>query len=115
MKIIINGSTPSKKNSRINTRSGRSFPSSKYTAWHKEASLQLTHASGSKHVPGRPITLTFVAGDNRKFDLSNKAESIMDLLVDNLLLEDDNWSIVPELILKFGGVEKNNPRCIIEY
>lgn len=37
------------------------------------------------------------------------------MLVDNGILEDDNYSIVPELILKFGGVDKNNPHCVIEY
>lgn len=112
MKIILNGSTPSKKNSRINTRSGRSFPSSKYTAWHKVASSQLVGVS-----PFRTdvLIITFVAGDNRKFDLTNKAESIMDLLVDCGLIEDDNYSVIPELRLRFGGVEKDNAHCVIEY
>lgn len=111
--FTIYGSTPSKKNSRINTRSGRSFPSSKYTAWHKDASSQVsacpTIASGTH------LTITFIAGDHRKFDLTNKAESIMDMLVDNGKLEDDNYSIIPTLTLKFGGVIKNDPRCIIEW
>lgn len=113
MKITINGQTPSKKNSRINTRSGRSFPSSKYTAWHKEASRQLV---GQKQIPnGSVLTIGFVAGDRRKFDLSNKVESIMDLLVDNGILEDDNYSIIPQITMKFIGYEKDNPHCIIEY
>lgn len=111
--IVINGSTPSKKNSRINTRSGRSFPSSKYTAWHKEASSQVV---GHKQIPtGSTLTITFIAGDKRKFDLTNKAESIMDMLVDNAILEDDNYSIIPTLILKYGGYEKDKPHCIITW
>ena len=113
MQLRINGSTPSKKNSRINTRSGRSFPSAKYTAWHKEAAKQLT---GAKPIPnGSILTISFVAGDRRKFDLSNKTESIMDLLVDVGLLEDDNYTIVPQIVLRYAGYEKNNPYCIIEY
>jgi len=112
-KIVIYGSTPSKKNSRINTRSGRSFPSSKYTAWHKEASAQV---EGNKQIPqGSTLTITFIAGDKRKFDLTNKAESIMDMLVDNEILEDDNYSIIPTLVLKYGGYDKNNPHTILEY
>lgn len=115
-KIIIYGSTPSKKNSRINTRSGRSFPSSKYTTWHKDATRQLHEGfKGTNIKNGSMVCITFFAGDNRKFDLTNKAESIMDLLVDVGFLEDDNYSIVPELTLKFGGVDKGNPRAIIEY
>lgn len=57
------------------------------------------------------IELIFYAKDKRLFDLSNKAESIMDLLVDAGVIEDDNYSFVPELNLKFGGQDKNNPRC----
>lgn len=59
--------------------------------------------------------MPFFAGDNRKFDLTNKAESIMDTLVDAGLLTDDNYSVVSELILKFGGVEKDEARCEIDY
>lgn len=88
------------------------LPSTKYTTWHKDAIKQLSTA---KPITGNKITLTFIAGDNRKFDLSNKAESIMDLLVDAGLIEDDNYSIVSELVLRFGGVEKGLPRCLIEY
>jgi len=49
----------------------------------------------------------------QKGDLTNKAESIMDLLVDMEVLQDDNWSVVPELRLKFGGVDKHNSRAEI--
>jgi len=110
--ITIMGSTPSKKNSRINTRSGRSFPSSKYTAWHKLASSQLI---GKRSINTNHLTISFIAGDRRKFDLTNKAESIMDLLVDCGLLDDDNYSVIPTLTLRFAGYEKNNPHCIISW
>ena len=115
MKIIIQGSTPSKKNSKIMVCRGKFpilLPSSKYTEWHKGALLQL---GGKKPIKSNTIKLTFIAGDNRKFDLSNKAESIMDLLVDAGLIEDDNYSVISELCLKFGGVDKNNAHCVIEY
>jgi len=111
--ITLLGSTPSKKNSKIiSCRGSRPllFPSSKYTAWHKDAMLQLT---GQKVITAKVFTLVFYAGDNRKFDLTNKSESIMDLLVDGGLIEDDNYSVVKELCLRFGGVDKNNPRCEI--
>jgi Holliday junction resolvase RusA-like endonuclease len=51
--------------------------------------------------------------DNRRTDLSNKAESIMDLLVDNGILEDDCWQIVPILALQGMKVDKENPRAEI--
>lgn len=40
-RFIIQGETPSKKNSRINTSSGRSFPSKRYQEWHKTAVFQI--------------------------------------------------------------------------
>ena len=114
-KIVITGSTPSKKNSKIMVCRGRIpvlLPSSKYTEWHKDAINQL---KGKSIIKKNKIILTFFAKDNRKFDLTNKAESIMDTLVDAGLLEDDNYGVVSELLLKFGGVEKDSPRCEIEY
>lgn len=115
MQKVIWGNTPSKKNSKIMACRGSRpylFPSSKYTEWHKDALLQLT---GMKPIASKQLWLTFYAGDNRKFDLSNKAESIMDLLVDAGIIEDDNYSVIEELTLKFGGVEKGNARCLLEY
>ena len=115
MKIIIYGNTPSKKNSKIiSCRGSRPllFPSSKYSEWHKGAIAQLI---GKEKITERNLTITFYAGDNRKFDLTNKAESIMDTLVDAGLLEDDNYSIISDLHLKFGGVEKDQARCEIDY
>lgn len=88
------------------------LPSSRYTEWHKDALLQL---SGKGRIEGNKIILTFYAQDNRKFDLTNKAESIMDTLVDAGLIEDDNYSVISELVLKFGGVDKGNARVLIEY
>lgn len=114
-KIIIYGSTPSKKNSKIISCRGNRpclFPSSKYTEWNKDA---LSQIKGKEQIKANSLTITFFTGDNRKFDLTNKAESIMDTLVDAGLLEDDNYSVVSDLHLKFGGVDKDNARCEIEY
>lgn len=112
-KITINGRVPSKKNSRINTRSGRSFPSSKYTSWHKDASYQLKQQDTEKFVTKGGIALHFWLPDNRRCDLTNKAESVMDLLVDNGLLEDDCWQITGMVVLIPEGIDIDNPRVEI--
>lgn len=88
------------------------LPSSKYTIWHKDALLQLTN---KEKIKSSRLVLTFFAQDNRKFDLTNKAESIMDTLVDAGLIADDNYGVISELVLKFGGVDKGNARVMIEY
>lgn len=112
MVLTILGRIPSKKNSRINTRSGMSFPSSKYTAWHKDASLQIKQAQKQSQ---KGFVLTFYMPDNRRTDLTNKAESVMDLLVDNGVLEDDCWQVTGDVSLVPGGIDKSNPRVEISY
>lgn len=112
-KIVLYGSVPSKKNSRINTRSGRSFPSSKYTAWHKDAVQQL---NGVECIAsGTPLTFTYYADSKRSGDLSNKWQSIEDTFTDCGIIIDDNWFELPDIHMKFGGVDKENPRAVIEY
>ena len=110
--IIISGRIPSKKNSRITTRSGMSFPSKNYKEWHTDASWQLKNFK-EKIPTGTHLLLKFYMPDNRKCDLTNKAESIMDCLVDNGFLEDDSWQIIPVLTLQFEEVDKINPKCEI--
>lgn len=110
--LIIKGRVPSKKNSRVNCRSGRSFPSRKYTSWHKSASDQILWKN--RAISECFVRVFFWMPDNRRADLTNKAESIMDLLVDNGVIEDDNWKVVKSVCLDCMGVDKNNPRVEIE-
>lgn len=89
--------------------------SENFMDWHVDASYQLK----MQQRPVDPIKkagvcITLFAETKRAADLTNKAESIMDLLVDMEILEDDNWFIVGDLHLKFGGVDKENPRAVIE-
>lgn len=117
--LTIYGRVPSKKNSRklfVNKHSGRigNLPSSDYQSWHQDALMQLIQQKGFTPCKGK-VQLTFFAGDKRKFDLTNKAESIMDLLVDAGYLKDDNYSIVGEIVLKFGGLDREKPRVEITY
>lgn len=113
--LTITGDTVSKKNSKqlIHVRGRTLIISSKaYKKWHDRAISQL---SAKQAVAGQisGVELIFYPSTKRKFDLSNHTESIMDLLVDAGVIEDDNYSIVPELIIKFGGQDKENPRCEI--
>ena len=117
IRLEVLGRIPSKKNSRnVFVRGGKLFniPSKKYKEWHEKCSGQLI-----TRIPAEPldivecIELSFYAPDRRKADLTNKAESIMDLLVDNNILDDDNWYNVGKVILNFIEVDKLNPRCEI--
>lgn len=113
MKLTIYGRCPSKKNSRqVVCRGARpySFPSKQYQDWEEENlwRLKTQHQETIEHIQG--IEMVIYPPDKRKADLSNKFESIADLLVSAQILEDDNWFVVPDVHLKFGGVDKNNPR-----
>lgn len=114
VKITITGSVPSKKNSKtFFVRNGRPMilPGKVYRQWHGQASAQLYGIKPIAKVTG--IDIVIFAGDRRRGDLTNKSESVMDLLVDNGIIEDDNWYIVADVHLKFGGVDKENPRAEI--
>jgi len=52
--------------------------------------------------------------DARICDLSNKVESINDLLVKYWLLADDNRKIINEMYITCNGVDKANPRVEME-
>lgn len=110
MIITIPGEVPSKKNSRINTRSGRSFPSKKYQEWHDMASLYLKN----KIQINNPvqITINFTHGTLRRRDSDNAVSSILDLLVDNKIIPDDNWRIVRQIIVN-NEYKKNGAFCEI--
>ena len=112
-RITILGRIPSKKNSKIMVCRGKFpilLPSEKYMEWHKDASYQL---KGKPKISKGKLELNFYFPDNRKTDLTNKAESALDLLVDNGLIEDDNWTVVNDLRLVSMGVDKINPRVEI--
>lgn len=113
--MIIYGEVPSKKNTRIPVRRGSytfMIPGKTYQAWHALAKPQVPRTV----VPcPTAISLTFYAKTKRKADLTNRAESVMDLLVDCGVLEDDNYFAVPKVTLIFGGVDSQNPRVEIAF
>lgn len=113
--ITLTGNIPSKKNSKMIVWRGKVpllLPSANFTKWHKEALKQLT---GIKPIKSNKLSITFFSENNRKWDLSNRAESVMDLLVDAGLIEDDNYTVISDLHLKFGGVNPGKVGCEITF
>jgi hypothetical protein len=116
------GRVPSKKNSRVTVRAtGRSFPSKDYGLWHKAqmASIMQQKEALPKVIPRynpRPtkfgVTIFLRFPTLGRADLTNKAESIMDLLVDAGILRDDSWICVPMLTL-FGTKDAANPGATV--
>ena len=127
LRFQILGETPSKKNSKIRTRTGCMIPSKAHQRWHTDAMLQLTGQISRlpreefPYGPGRPdgiedpvhVTLTFYHGTQVRRDSDNQAASIMDLLQDAKVLADDRWQIVRILSI-YNHFDKGNPRCLVE-
>lgn len=119
MTFTIRGRIPSKKNSkRIVTAGHRmAIVSSKdYMAWHTIACYEIKLQAGKQFLTSGPHAIEIIMwGANAvKWDLSNKLESLMDLMVDCGILADDNWSEVPDIHVKFGGVDRVDPRAEIK-
>ena len=114
------GETPSKKNSKIWTKSKKLISSKAHQKWHSDALLQL-NAQICRMGPDMPnmiddpvaIKITFYHGDMIRRDSDNQTASIMDLLQDAKILEDDRWQIVRQLHIE-NEYDKGNARCVIE-
>lgn len=115
MKLIIEGETPAKKNSKIRTRTGCMIPSKRYQAWHESALLQVRAMTINHNTICHPviISLSFFHGDLRRRDSDNGTSSILDMLVDAGVLQDDNWEIVRVLNV-YNYYDKGHARCEID-
>lgn len=55
---------------------------------------------------------------NRKFDVDNYGAILGKFFQDTLVkagkIADDNYEYIPVITYRFGGVDKNNPRCVVE-
>jgi len=117
--IILKGDVPSKKNSKqifFNRRTGRRFisTSDSYKVWHRQASIQLLKELRRFDIVNK-LVVKFFPSNRRSFDLSNKFESIADLLVDNKIIPDDNYRVLPKVEIQFIEVDRQNPRSEIYF
>lgn len=108
--FTIIGRIPSKKNSRVtNRKTGRSFPSKSYVNWHKQAEEQLKEIFNEEIDFPVEVSYKFYMPDLRPTDISNKLESINDLLTDINFWKDDNWRIVRKFHA-YAELDRENPR-----
>lgn len=103
--IYLFGNIPSKKNSRINTRTGKSFPSTKFVQWQNDAILQIKQQTRERWTIPVKIDVEMVFGKNIRCDLDNRLSSILDMLVKMEYIPDDKFQDVPEITIR-GRYEK---------
>lgn len=102
-------SLPSKKNSkRIIQRYGKPsiISSSEYLEW-ENGFVREIRSLGTKVGKCSVVSVTITAPNRRRWDLSNKWESLADALVKAEYLHDDDVAHVPEVVLRYGGVSED--------
>jgi hypothetical protein len=92
----------------------RLISSEAFLAWHEEQMFRIRRYRPKKPIAHAAVAITFFAESRRRFDLSNAAESVMDLLVDADCLADDCATAVPRLLLSYGGLDRENPRAEVK-
>lgn len=116
MKLIIEGQTPSQKNSKQifrNSRTGQPFITSNNTVkeWQKSAAQQLKMQDVA--FPGEvKIEYHFYVKDKRRRDLDNMIASVNDALVAAEVIQDDSWQFLT-ITGAWAKHDKENPRAEI--
>lgn len=106
------GNVPSKKNSRINTPSGKSFPSKGFTDWQDSAIQQVRRQTRARFYTPIRIDVVIYYGTLREADTDNRLTSILDMLVEAMVLRSDKWASVPRG--SFDSVyRKNRPGATV--
>lgn len=108
----LQGSIPSKKNSRINRGDGVSFPSKKFIQWQDDALKQVRIQTRARFYKPVGIEVIIYFGTNIRADLDNRLTSILDMLVEALVIRDDKWQDVP-LIKVQAEYRKNKPGAFV--
>lgn len=95
VELIFTGTIPSKKNSRINTSDGKSFPNKKFVQWQSDQIIELRRQS--RHRFFGPVSLEAIIyfGTTGTADIDNKVTSLLDMFKDALIIPDDKWQNVP--------------------
>lgn len=95
VELTLRGNIPSKKNSRVNLSSGVSVPNNKFVQWQNDAIKQVRMQTRQRFFAPVSIELIVYFGTLGRADLDNRLTSILDMLVEALVLRDDKWQDVP--------------------
>lgn len=112
VKLTLVGSIPSKKNSRVRTRAGAYIPNKAFYDWQTDALWQIRQQTRERFFKPVSVAVTIVFGTKGRADLDNRLTSILDMLVEALILHDDKWQDVPEMTVK-AAYEKRQPGATI--
>lgn len=106
--LVLDGNVPSKKNNRIRTKSGASIPNRAFYDWQNDALKQVKVQSRHRFLVPVAVEVTIYFGTNIRADLDNRLTSILDMLVEGMVLQDDKWQCVPFMLAQ-GKYRKGKP------
>lgn len=95
VELVFSGTIPSKKNSRINLKSGVSIPNNKFVQWQEDQIVELRRQT--RHRFFNPVSLEVIIyfATLGKSDIDNKVTSLLDMFTEALIIPDDKWHNVP--------------------
>ena len=112
IELVLEGSVPSKKNQRINRGDGVSFPSKKFVQWQSDALRQVRIQTRQRFLVPVGVEVIIYFGTKVRSDLDNRLSSILDMLVEALVLPDDKWQDVPRIAIE-AEYRKGQPGAFI--
>lgn len=112
VELVLEGTIPSKKNSRQNLSSGVSIPSKKFVQWQEDAIGAVRRQTRHRFLKPVSMEVIIYFGTDGRADLDNKVTSLLDMFVEALLLPDDKWQNVPLMKLQ-AEYRKNKPGAFI--
>lgn len=113
VEIRLEGAVPSKKNSRVRTRAGSYIPSKAFYDWQEAAMWQARQQHKQMFYEPVRVEVTIIFGTKGRADLDNRLTSVLDMLVEALILRDDKWQAVPEMVAR-AEYRKGAPGAIIK-
>ena len=94
--FLLRAPIPSKKNNRVVLKNGVNIPSREFRHWHKSHLPELKSKAMDHGVFTCPVSVTVGIGfgDRIRRDLDNALTSVLDLMKDAGIIEDDDWNHV---------------------
>lgn len=89
-----------------------SFPSRKYMEWQRDALLQVRVQTRHRFFEPVSAEVIIYFGTNIRADLDNRLTSVLDMLVEALVIRDDKWQDVP-LMKAQAEYRKGKPGAFI--
>jgi len=112
VKLILEGNVPSKKNSRVHTRSGASIPNKRFVQWQESAMWQVRQQTRERFITPVNVDAIIYFGTRSRADVDNRLTSILDMLVEMVTLSDDAYQYVVSG-RAIGIYRKGNPGAFV--